>query len=166
MRGDDHVVALEDRMIRRERLLGEDVERGAERLARTEAHSSAGRSTGPPRAQLTMRTPSRIAAIASASTIQLTVSSSWQVQGDDVGPAVELAAGDALHLELAEALRCDELVERHDLHLERLRPAGDQLADPPKPTTPSVFPESSLPPNRERSHCPATSEPCACGTLR
>ena len=73
MGGDDDVVALEQRVLG-ERLLGEDVERGAGRPGRTRARaSSASRSISSPRAQLTIRTPSRIFAIASAS-IQFSVS--------------------------------------------------------------------------------------------
>ena len=56
-----------------------------------------------------------------------------QVDGDDVRPRVEVIGGlGALDPELAEALRGHELVEGHDLHLERLRPVGDELADPPE----------------------------------
>ena len=53
-----------------------------------------------------------------------------RVQGDDVGTAEQVLQGlGALDAELAEALRRDELVEGHDVHLEALRSPGDQLAE-------------------------------------
>ena len=72
VRSDDDVVAAEQRVLG-EGLGRENVEGRAADLARLEAASSASRSTSSPRAQLTIRTPSFICAIASAS-IQLTVS--------------------------------------------------------------------------------------------
>jgi hypothetical protein len=36
----------------------------------------------------------------------------------------------------------------------------------PNPSTPSVFSYTSTPPNRDRSHFPPVSDPCACGMLR
>ena len=73
VRRDDDVVALEERVLG-ERLLGEDVERGAGDPARLEPLASARRGRpARPRAQLTIRDPSRIFAIASAS-IKLIVS--------------------------------------------------------------------------------------------
>ena len=36
----------------------------------------------------------------------------------------------------------------------------------PKPSTPSVLPSTSVPPNFERSHLPLVSEAWACGMLR
>ena len=73
VRGDDDVVALEQRVLG-ERLRREDVERAPRRPSPDSSPSrSASRSISSPRAQLTIRTPSRICAIASAS-IQPTVS--------------------------------------------------------------------------------------------
>ena len=132
VRRDDDVVALEQRVLG-ERLLGEDVEGRAADLARLEAASSASRSTSSPRAQLTIRTPSFICAMASAS-MQLTVSGvfgRWIVMKS--ARCVQLVRRlRALDAQLPEALGGDELVEGDDLHVERLRALGDQLADPPE----------------------------------
>ena len=55
------------------------------------------------------------------------------MQGDHVGPAEQILERlRPLDAELAEALRGDELVEGDDLHLEALRPFGDELADAPE----------------------------------
>ena len=57
-----------------------------------------------------------------------------QVDGHDVRLGVEVVGRlGALDAQLAEALRGDELVEGDHLHLERLGPLGDQLADPAEP---------------------------------
>ena len=69
MRGDDDVVAGEQRVLG-DRLLGEDVERDAGEPARLEPALDARRGRrAAPRAQLTIRAPSRIFAIASSSII-------------------------------------------------------------------------------------------------
>jgi hypothetical protein len=89
---------------------------------------------------LTIRTPSFIAAIASASIRPIVsgVFGTCRVTTSAGRAALELLG--ALHAELAKALRRDELVEGDDVHLEALRPLGDELAIRPKPITPSVLP--------------------------
>ena len=92
---------------------------------------SASRSTSSPRAQLTIRTPSFIAAIASAS-IRSTVSGvfgTWRVITSARSKHL-LDARHAVDAELAEALGGDELVEGDHVHLEALGAFGDELADP------------------------------------
>ena len=95
------------------------------------ASSSASRSISSPRAQLTIRTPSFIAAKRLGVEPVDRLRGLRQVEADHVGALVELLAGlDALDAELAEALGGDELVEGDDVHVEGLRPLGDELADP------------------------------------
>ena len=56
-----------------------------------------------------------------------------QMDRDEVRALIELVGRlDAVHAEVAEALGRDELVEGDHLHVERLRAARDQLADPPE----------------------------------
>ena len=132
MRREDDVVALEQRMLG-ERLGREDVERRAGDLAglepgeqRVEVDQLAACAVDHPHAvahpgdRLGIDPAHRLGRLR-------------QVDRDQVGARVELlAALDALDSELAEAIRGDELVERDDLHLECLRPLGDELADPPE----------------------------------
>ena len=92
--------------------------------------SSASRSTSSPRAQLTIRAPSFIAAIASAS-IRPIVSGVFGTcrvtRSARAEQLLELLG--ALDAELAEALGGDELVEGDDVHVEALGALGDELAD-------------------------------------
>ena len=91
---------------------------------------SASRSTSSPRAQLTRRAPSFIAAIVSVADQADRLRRLRHVQGDQVGAAEDLLdAVEPLDPELAEALGGDELVEGDDVHLEALGALGDELAD-------------------------------------
>ena len=95
--------------------------------------TSASRSISSPRAQLTIRTPSRIFPIASASMKFDGLRRLRQVERDEVGARVELVrVVDPLHPELAEALGGDELVVGDHRHLEGLGTRGDELADAPE----------------------------------
>ena len=141
-RRDDHVVALEDRVLG-ERLGREDVERGARQPCPTRGPaSSASRSISSPRAQLTIRTPSRIFPIASASMKFDRLRRLRQVQRDEVGARVELVrVVDALDAELAEALGGDELVEGDRRRISKAwARAATSWPMRPKPSTPSVLP--------------------------
>ena len=71
-----------------------------------------------------------------------------------------------LDAELAEALGGDERVVGDDAHLQAERAAGTCWPIRPKPSTPSVFSASSIPPHSERSQRPSLSAACACGMLR
>ena len=92
--------------------------------------ATASRSTSSPRAQLTIRAPSFIAATASGS-IRPIVSGVFGVCRVTMSarPSRSSRRLDALDAELAEALGGDELVEGDDLHLEALGALGDELAD-------------------------------------
>ena len=132
MRRHDDVLELEQ--LAGVRLGREDVERGARDLAVTgRPAASALSSTSSPRAALTIRTPSRICAIASAST-KLRVSSVSGRCRVRNSAAAKTSAGvsRALRAELAEALRGDERVVADDAHAEAEGAAGDLLADPPE----------------------------------
>ena len=91
---------------------------------------TASRSTSSPRAQLTTRAPSFIAAIASASirSIVSGVFGTCRVT-TSARPSSSLELLDPFDAELAEALRRDELVEGEHVHLEALGALGDELAD-------------------------------------
>ena len=92
--------------------------------------SRASRSTSSPRAQLTRRAPSFIAAIVSAS-IRPIVSGVFGTcrVTRSARPSSSSTLSSALDAELAEALGGDELVEGDDVHLEALGALGDELAD-------------------------------------
>ncbi len=132
VRRHDHVVAAEERVLGR-RLLGEDVERGAGDLARVERGAERLEVD-----QLTARAVDDANAVLHAGERRGVdpvdgLGRLRQVDRDEVGTLVELVGGlDALDAEVAEALGRDELVEADHLHLERLRAARDQLADPPE----------------------------------
>ena len=74
MRGDDHIVAFEQGVLG-ERLGGKTSRAAPATRPDSSPAWTASRSTSSPRAQLTIRTPSRICSIAAAS-IQCTVSGS------------------------------------------------------------------------------------------
>ena len=125
VRGDDHVVAPEQRMVG-ERLLREDVERGAadlsgseRRLQGVEVDQLAARAVDDPNLVLHLRDRLGVDPVHG-------VGGLGQVDRDDVGLRVELVGGlGALDAELAEALRSDELVEGGTvLTLQRPRLAG------------------------------------------
>ena len=95
------------------------------------ASASASSSTSSPRAALTIRTPSRIFAIASASDEPARLVGQRQVQREEVGRGEDLLHGlGVLGAELAEPLRRDERVVGDDAHAETERPPGDLVADP------------------------------------
>ena len=126
----DHVVAAEERVLGRG-LLGEDVEGGACDLAgvergaeRLEVDQLAARAVDDADAVLHAGERRRVDPVDGLGRLR-------QVDRDEVGALVELVGRlDALDAEVAEALGGDELVEADDLHVERLRAARDQLADP------------------------------------
>ncbi len=129
MRGDDDVVAGEDRVLG-EGLSGEDVERGAADLAgleageqRVEVDQLAAGAVDDPHAVL--HRGDRLGVDQADRLRRLR-----HVHGDHVGAAEELVElGHALDAELAEALGGDELVEGDHVHLEGLGAFGDELAD-------------------------------------
>ena len=99
-------------------------------LPDSSAAISAASSTSSPRAALTIRTPSRICAIAAAS-IEPRVSSvsgRWSVRKS--ARASTSSKRRALDAELAEPLGGDERVVGEHLHLEPERAPGDLPADP------------------------------------
>ena len=99
--------------------------------------SRGSRSTSSPRAQLTIRTPSRIFAI-DFSLMMPTVSGVFEVKADEVRASEQLVRiVHALRAELTEALGGDELVVGDHPHLEGPRPGGHELSDPPE----SEYPE-------------------------
>ncbi len=128
--------------------------------------TSASRSTSPPRAAFTIRTPGRILAIVSART-------RCSVSG--VSGACSVMKSDAASSSSSPA--CITWVSRKrsgDTNgscaitcMPRPR-ARDATSWPirPKPSTPSVLPHTSMPPNRLRSQRPSLSAACACGMLR
>ena len=129
VRGDDDVVALEDRVLG-EGLLGEDVERRAGDLARLERRHErvevdqlAAGAVDDPHPVAHLRDRLGVDPVDGLGRLR-------QVDRDQVGARVELLAGlDALDAELAEALRGDELVEGDHVHVEGLGALGDELAD-------------------------------------
>ena len=130
MRRHDHVVAAEDRMIGH-RLGREHVQRRAadrpvlERLLeRLEVDQLTAGTVDDPDAVLHLRQRLGIDPVDRLRRLR-------QVDRDQVGAGVELVdVADPFDAELLEALGGDELVERDDVHVERQRSPGDELADP------------------------------------
>ena len=95
------------------------------------ASASAASSTSSPRAALTIRTPSRIFAIASAPTNPRVSSVSGRCSVRKSAAAKTSSDGlGMLDAELAEALGRDERVVADDAHAEPERPPRDLAADP------------------------------------
>ena len=130
MRSHDDVLALEDRMLG-EGLVREDVEGRAPDLAgveagdqRVEVDQLATGAVDDAHARLELGDRVGVDPVDRLRGLR-------QVDGEQVGPAVELVDGvHAFDPELTEPLGGDELVEGQDLHVEGLRPLGDELADP------------------------------------
>ena len=99
-------------------------------LPDSSAATSASSSTSSPRAALTIRTPSRIFAIAAASIAPRVSSVSGRCSVRKSARASTSSNDRALDAELAEALGGDERVVRDDLHLQAERAARDLAADP------------------------------------
>ena len=95
----DDLVELEQRMIRRRRLLAEDVERRAGDLPSRIAAASASSSTMPPRAQLMMRTPFFILRERCGADQAARLGLQRRVDGDEVGAREELVQADQLDAE-------------------------------------------------------------------
>ena len=166
MRRADDVRQAEQRVVLR-RLDLEHVDAGAGDLAALRAPRAAPSSTtSPPRAQLMMRTPSFILAIAAGVDDVAGLVGQRRVQRDEVGAAEELVELDLLDAELGGALLRQERIEGDDLHLAGRR-ARSATIEPilPQPMTPSVLPVISTPMKRFFSHLPAWVEASACGNL-
>ena len=130
VRGDDDVLAGEDRV------LGERLRRGRRRARRRRAcrararRRAASRSTSSPRAQLTSRAPSFIAAIASASIrsivsgvfgrCRVTMSARPSSSSSSSAPSTPSSRKRSAETNLSKAI---------DLHLEALGALRDELAD-------------------------------------
>ena len=123
---------LEPEQLALVRLGREDVERRAGDLAGADRRPPApARRRARPRAALTIRTPSRIFAIAPASTNPRVSSVSGRCSVRKSAAAKTSSGGlDVLGAELAEALRRDERVVADDAHAEPERAPGDLAADP------------------------------------
>ena len=127
--------------------VGEDVERGAGDLARARAPRRApSSSTSSPRAALTIRTPSRICAIASRVDRAARLVGQRQVQREEVRGREHLVRRlGALDAELAEALGARRTGRRR----RRASPSPSARRATcwpirPKPSTPSVLSASSI----------------------
>ncbi len=136
-------------------------------LPESNASLSAASSTSSPRAQLITRTPSRICANARAS-------SEPRVSGV-LGRCSVMKSAWAKTSALVSACSTPSSRKRSaetngsnaTIRIPNARArAATNCPIRPNPSTPSVFSYTSTPPNRDRSHRPAISDECACGTFR
>ena len=117
--------------------------------------SRASSSMSSPRAALTIRTPSRIFAIAAALIAPRVSSVSGRCKRQEIRACENLVRWNGLlDAELAEALGRDERVVGEHLHLRPSARRATWRPIRPKPSTPSALSASSTPPHFERSQRP------------